>query len=239
MTLGEHLEELRTIIIRGILVLGVAMLVGLFFGEEIHKFLTTPYRNVLGENATFYQIRLMAPFMIYFKSSFILSALVTFPIQLYLLWSFVAPAVDESQEKYGKLVILFSTLLFWSGLALCWFTAFEKILYFFLVVFQPGDIENKLPIDEYYDIFFNLHLVFGISFQLPIVLVILGRIGILNSSFLMKFWREVTLTLSIAAAVLSPPDLLSMFLLFVPMEILFFVSVLIMKFSEKKSEENV
>ena len=238
MTLGEHLEELRMVLIRGIAVLSLFMIISLSFGDEVHKILTAPYKSVLGKDATFFQVKMMAPFMVYLKTAFVLSLLITFPIQLYFLWGFVAPAVDVKKEKYGKIVILFSTLLFWAGIALCWSTAFEKILYFFLVVFQPKDIETKLPIDEYYDIFFNLHLVFGISFQLPVVLVVLGRLGIISSKFLLKFWREVTMVLVIAAAFLSPPDLVSLFLLFVPMELLFFISVFIMHFSEKKEEKN-
>lgn len=99
-------------------------------------------------------------------------------------------------------------------------SVFEKMLQFFLVVFQLPDIETKLPIDEYYDIFFNLHLIFGIAFQLPIVLVLLGAMGILRSAFLFSKWREVTIFLAIASAFLSPPDWVSMVALLIPLEIL-------------------
>lgn len=83
MTLGDHLEELRTVLIRSLLVVAVIMGISLFFGEEIHKILAQPYKNVLGPQATFYQIKLMAPFMIYLKSSFMISILLGLPFVLF------------------------------------------------------------------------------------------------------------------------------------------------------------
>ncbi|WP_155119649.1 twin-arginine translocase subunit TatC [Leptospira weilii] len=235
MTLGDHLEELRTVLIRSLLVVAVIMGISLFFGEEIHKILAQPYKNVLGPQATFYQIKLMAPFMIYLKSSFMISILLGLPFVLFFLWGFVSPALDPRTDRYGKFLILFSTLLFWFGVWLCWTEAFENLLRIFLVNFRPPDIESKLPIDEYYEIFFNIHLIFGLSFQLPIVLILLGSLGIVRSSFLLSKWREAIIVLAIAAAVLSPgPDLISMLFLFVPLTILFAVSIVLMKVIERE-----
>nr|WP_210409424.1 twin-arginine translocase subunit TatC [Leptospira bourretii] len=233
MSLGDHLEELRQRLIYSILVVSAFMVGTLYFGSEIHTFLIQPYKSVLGPDAHFFQIQLMAPFLIYLKTSFILSVLVSLPFLLYILWGFIAPAVDPRTEKWGKFIILFSTLLFWSGLALCWFTVFENFLRVFLVVLRPDGVDPYLPIDEYYDLFFNLHLVFGASFQLPIVLILLGRIGILSSRFLISRWREAVLIISVVSAVLSPgPDVFSMLMLLVPLSFLFFLSAIIMKVLE-------
>jgi len=234
MTLGEHLEELRQRLIYSILVVFSFMVVTLYFGSEIHSILITPYRNVLGPEAHFFQIQLMAPFLIYLKTSLLLSVLVALPILLYILWGFIVPAVDKKTEKWGKFIILFSTLLFWSGLALCWFTVFESFLRVFLVVLRPEGIDPYLPIDEYYDLFFNLHLVFGASFQLPIVLILLGRLGVLSSKFLIARWRESVLIIAVVSAVLSPgPDVFSMMMLLLPLTFLFFLSAVIMFLMEK------
>lgn len=234
MTLGEHLEELRQRLIYSILVIFVFMVITLYFGSEIHKILITPYRNVLGPEAKFFQIQLMAPFLIYLKTSLLLSVLIALPILLYILWGFIVPAVDPKTEKWGKFIILFSTLLFWSGLALCWFTVFEGFLRVFLVVLRPEGIDPSLPIDEYYDLFFNLHLVFGASFQLPIVLILLGRLGLLSSKFLFFRWRESVLIIAVISAVLSPgPDVFSMMMLLLPLTFLFFLSAMIMMLMEK------
>lgn len=234
MTLGEHLEELRQRLIYSILVVFSFMIVTLYFGSEIHSILISPYRNVLGPNAHFFQIQLMAPFLIYLKTSLLLSVLVALPILLYILWGFIVPAVDRRTERWGKFIILFSTLLFWSGLALCWFTVFEGFLRVFLVVLRPEGIDPYLPIDEYYDLFFNLHLVFGASFQLPIVLILLGRLGVLSSKFLFFRWRESVLIIAVVSAVLSPgPDVFSMMMLLLPLTFLFFLSAIIMMLMEK------
>lgn len=237
MSLGDHLEELRQRLIKCIFILLAFTIFFMVFGPEVHKIFSAPYKTVLGKDATFFQIKLMAPIMIYLKTSFLLSVLLSVPFLLYLVWGFISPAVENTTEKYGKFLIIFATLLFWAGIALCWFTVFENFLRIFLVIFRTPDIETKLPIDEYYDIFFNLHLIFGLSFELPIVLIILGRIGILSSDFLLEKWRETTLILSVASAILSPgPDVFSMMMLFVPLLILFFVSIFIMRFMEKSSD---
>ena len=180
----------------------------------------------------------MAPVFIYLQTSFMVSLLFGFPFIFYFAWSFVSPALDTTTDKYGKFIILFSTILFWSGILVCWFTVFENLLEIFLVIFRPPDVDMKLPIDEYYDIFFNIHLVFGISFQMPIVLILLGRLGIIKSSFLINRWREATIILSVFSAFFSPgPDVFSMMMLFLPLMVLFFVSLLIMRFSEKQDME--
>jgi sec-independent protein translocase protein TatC len=239
MTLGEHLEELRVVLLKCIATLGILMLITLYFGREIHSILVQPYKNILGKDATFFQIKLMAPILIYLKTSFMISLLISIPIQLYFIWGFISPAVDEKMEQYGKYLIFFSSLLFWSGVAVCWFLVFESFLNVFLVMFHPPDVEMKLPIDEYYDIFFNIHLIFGIAFQLPIVLILLSMLGILSSSFLLNRWREAILILSIFSAVLSPgPDVFSMLMLFAPLLILFFLSIFFMRLMEKKESSN-
>jgi sec-independent protein translocase protein TatC len=238
MTLGEHLEELRWVLIKSIITVFAIMIGSLFFGSEIHTIFVKPYKNVLGSDATFFQIKLMAPVFIYLKTSFMVSILFGFPFVFYFLWNFVSPALDPTTDKYGKFIILFSTLLFWGGVLVCWFTVFENLLEIFLVIFRPPDVDMKLPIDEYYDIFFNIHLVFGTSFQLPIVLILLGRLGILKSAFLINRWREATIIISVFSAFFSPgPDVFSMMMLFIPLMILFFASLIIMVISEKKDEE--
>ncbi len=236
MSLGDHLEELRIRLIKCLFIVFAITVFFMSFGAETHKILAGPYKRVLGENATFFQIKLMAPILIYLKTSMMLAVLISVPFILYLIWGFIAPAVDKNTERYGKVLIIFATFLFWSGITLCWFTVFESFLRVFLVLFRTPDIETKLPIDEYYDIFFNLHLVFGLSFELPIVLIILGQIGLISSDFLISKWRETTIIIAVASAILSPgPELFSMMMLFVPLLVLFFLSIFLMRFLEKKS----
>lgn len=236
MTLGEHLEELRQRLFLGIGILFTLTIIALIFGSEIHSYFISPYQRALGDpNAKFYQIKLMAPFLIYLKTAFLISLLVSFPILGYILWGFVAPALDPKTEKFGLYIIVFSTFLFWAGVVLCWFTVFETFLKVFLIVWMPEGVEARLPIDEYYDIFFNLHLIFGLSFQLPVVLVLLSKLGIIHSNFLIQKWRETILGLSVFSALFSPgPDVVSMLMLFFPLVVLFFVSIIFMKLTEKK-----
>ncbi|WCL48507.1 twin-arginine translocase subunit TatC [Leptospira sp. GIMC2001] len=236
MTLGDHLEELRQRLIWGMGIVFIFTAIALVFGAEIHTSFIEPYRKALGDpKATFYQIKLMAPFLIYLKTAFMLSILIAFPFLFYILWGFVAPALDAKTERMGIFIIVFSTILFWSGIALCWFTVFENFLKIFLITWMPEGVEAKLPIDEYYDLFFNLHLIFGISFQLPVLLVLLGRLGIVKTSFLINRWREIIIGLAVFAAIFSPgPDVVSMLMLFGPLVFLFAFSLGLMKFLEKR-----
>ncbi|TGL62997.1 twin-arginine translocase subunit TatC [Leptospira sarikeiensis] len=235
MTLGEHLEELRSVLIRSILVFTLFFIVALYFGEELHKLVIKPYKNILGDSATFYQIKLMAPFMVYLRTGFMVSLLITFPFVLAFLWGFVSPALEPKTARLGKALIAFSTVLFWLGVWLCWAQAFESFLKIFLVTVRPLDIETRLPIDEYYDVFFNMHLIFGLSFQLPVIMVLLAAVGILKLSFLLKHWREAFVGIAFAAAVLSPgPDVISMLMLFVPLILLFAISLVLIAIIERK-----
>ena len=237
MSIWEHLEEFRIVLLKSLSFLAVCMGVTLFFSSDLYKVMVVPYKNVLGADAKFFQIKLMAPLVIYLKMSFLISLLITLPVILYLVWGFISPAVSEATEKYGRLIIGFSTFLFWAGIFVCWFTVFENLLKVFLVYYNPPDVENRLPVDEYFDIFFNFHIIFGLSFQLPVVLILLGKLGIISGRFLAEKWREATIIISIFSAVFSPgPDVTFMLMLFVPLEILFLISVFIMKVSEKNRD---
>ena len=160
--------------------------------------------------------------------------LVGFPVFLSFIWSFIAPAFSKKTARYGALVIIFSTFLFWAGILLCWYSAFENLLRIFLIVFRPPDIEAQLPVDEYYDLFFNLHLIFGLCFQIPVILILLAALEVIHSSFLLFRWREITVALAFMSALLSPgPDILSMLILFLPLLILFILSIFLVKLIEK------
>ncbi len=237
MSIWEHLEELRIVLLKSLSFLAVCMAATLFFSTDLYKVMVVPYKNVLGADAKFFQIKLMAPLVIYLKMSFLISLLISLPVILYLVWGFISPAVSQATEKYGRLIIGFSTFLFWAGIFVCWFTVFENLLKVFLVYYNPPDVENRLPVDEYFDIFFNFHIIFGLSFQLPVVLILLGKLGVISGTFLAEKWREATIIISIFSAVFSPgPDVTFMLMLFVPLEILFLISVFIMKVSEKNRD---
>ena len=234
MTFEDHLEELRKVILYCLGILLVFMVISLIFGKEVHSFFSKPYKNILGEKAKFYQIKITAPFIVYLKTSFMVSFLIGFPIFLSFIWSFIAPAFDKKIARYGLLIIIFSTFLFWGGILLCWYSAFENLLKIFLITFRPPDIEAQLPVDEYYNLFFNLHLVFGLCFQIPIILILLSVLEIIHSKTLTKRWREITVILAFMGALLSPgPDIFSMMILFIPLIALFIISIFLVKFIEK------
>ena len=133
--------------------------------------------------------------LIYLKTFYTLPFFLVFHFSYIFFRVLSSPAVDVSMERYGKSMIAFCHFYFleWGLL----FAGLQclKILRVFLIMFQLPDIDTKLPIDEYYDVFFNIHLIFGLSFELPVVLILFGRIGLVSSNFLLAKWRETIVIL--------------------------------------------
>lgn len=237
MSLGDHLEELRirilSIIFLWIIVSGI---VGIFI-EDIHKFLVEPFSSVSSEPLILGTV--YGPLEIYFKLSIILGILISLPISLSILWGFITPALSKRSAILGHVVVIFSSLLFWVGVIFAWKYLFPLSLNMMLKYLLPYQTIAQTTIEKYYSFLFLILIGTGVTFQLPLLVVLLGSLGIVTVEWHKKAWKFVVVLLFIFSALITPPDPFSMFILALPLLLLYFISVFIVWLIEfRKNKDN-
>lgn len=234
MSLGEHLEELRRRLLWILGVLIVASGAAGIFVEEIHSFLVKPYLTAAAQAPTLQGIpgatglilgSVYGALEIYFKLSMMVGMIVTLPIALSLLWGFVTPAVSVRTARIGHGAVAASTLLFWSGVTFAWVYVFPISLGMMLNTFLPEGVVAQTSLEKYYSFLFMIVLGSGLTFQLPMVVVMLGAIGIVTTAWHARVWRYVIIAILLFAGFITPPDPFSIFALAVPLIVLYAVSV--------------
>jgi sec-independent protein translocase protein TatC len=171
------------------------------------------------------------PFSIYLKASFLVGAIVASPWIFWQIWSFVAAGLYKHERHYVRVYLPFSLALFFAGVALAFFFVFEPVLNFLLSFNTTMGIEPDLRISEWLSFVLFLPLGFGISFQLPLVMLFLERIGIFSVQSYLSKWKIAVLVIAVLAAVLTPsPDPWSMLLMGVPLVMLYFGGILLCKY---------
>ncbi len=237
MTLGAHLEELRRRILFAIVVITVCSVTIGWFIMPIHSFLTAPYRDLTG--LLLYLGSAYTSFQILIHVSLLLGILVSFPVVLFVLWGFAAPAVEHKTALLVRAAMGASALLFWSGVALCWFYLFPVSLTFLFKEFLPPGTTPQVTLEKYYDFLFMIHIGSGIVFQMPLVFVILGAAGILTLDFHKRAWRMIVVAIVVFAAIITPPDPLSQIFLMVPLLVFYVGSLVIIWFIERSRRKRL
>lgn len=232
-SLIEHLRELRTRVVRSLWGIIIGSIICYNYIEQILFYVRKPIEPYLQGGGLVFT----APsdkFMAYLKLSFFAGVAVATPWWLYQAWKFVAPGLYAKERKYSVMFILSGSTLFISGVLFGYFLAMPAAFEFLLKF--GGDIDKPMiTIDQYLSFFTTMLVVFGVTFELPLIIVILGMLGIVSQKFLREKRRYIIVILSIVAAILTPtPDAASMFVLMVPLYVLFEISVLIVGFFEKQ-----
>lgn len=233
-SLYEHLGELRSRLINCIYILLIATGLCYGFSEKIFDFVRAPIAPYLPGGGLIYTGPL-DKFIAHLKLSFVCGILLSCPFWLYQVWKFVAPGLYSRERKYTVGFIVTGTGLFVLGTLFSYYVALP-MAFKFLMTFG-GDIDKPMiSIDQYMGFFTQMSLMFGVAFELPLVIIILGMLGIVSQSFLRKNRRYAIMTLAVLSAIITPPDLLSMVLMLAPMWILFEVAVLMVGVFENKRE---
>jgi len=237
-----HLSELRKRLIKSFVFLLLAFFFCYFFASEIYGFLVKPYAEVLLENKLDRRLIFTAlheAFLTYLKVAFFTSFFITSPIFLAQLWKFVAPGLYKN-EKQALLPYLIATpLLFLLGGMIVYYLIMPLAINFFLSFESVADtgtiaIQLEAKVNEYLSLIMRLIFAFGISFQLPVVLSLLARIGFLDSNYLKTRRKYVIVIMFAFAAILTPPDPITQIGLALPLLILYELSIVIVKIIEKK-----
>ncbi len=242
MPLLEHLAELRRRLLWSAAAFILAFLVCYHFAPRIYDFLAAPLAHALearGQKPQLIYTALYEAFFTYIKVAIFAAAFVSFPVVATQLWLFIAPGLYRKEKRAMLPFLVVTPVLFFAGGALAYYVIFPTA-WKFLLSFQdtaPGsDVQIQLmaKVSDYLNIVMKLIFAFGLSFELPVLLTLLGKVGIITSAGLKKYRRYAYVGCFILAALLTPPDILTQCLLAGPLILLFEISVFSVKLVEPK-----
>ena len=238
----EHLTELRSRLIRSVVYLFLFFVVCYFFAENIYSFLVEPYAQAVKEdglNRRMIFTALHETFITYLKVAFFAAMFISSPIILSQIWKFIAPGLYKNEKKALLPYLIATPTLFLLGGMLVYYLIMPLAIKFFLS-FETSAHLNNLPIqleakvNEYLSLIMRLIFAFGISFQLPVLLSLLARVGFVDSKYLKERRKYVIVIIFAVAALLTPPDPITQIGLGIPLLILYELSILSVKLIEKK-----
>ncbi len=236
MSLTGHLVELRKRLTRSLIALGIGFAGCYYYKDFIFDVVTRPLTQVMPKNSYLIYIGLTEAFFTYMKVAFFASLIITSPFILYQIWKFIAPGLLPKEKKYVVPFVLSSSFLFIAGVFFGYFIALPPAFKFF-VSFNNQYLQAMLSFKDYLSLFVTFLLGFGLSFELPIFIFFLTKLGIVNPKMLSKQRRYAVLLIFVIAAILTPsPDALSQILMAIPLMFLYEISIFISKFAEKKKE---
>jgi sec-independent protein translocase protein TatC len=241
----DHLTELRSRLIKSIIYLFIFFVICYFFSENIYSFLVRPFADALqddGENRRMIFTALHETFITYLKVAFFTAMFISSPIILTQIWKFIAPGLYKNEKKALLPYLIATPTLFLLGGMLVYYLIMPLAIKFFLSFESPSQI-GSLPIqleakvNEYLSLVMRLIFAFGISFQLPVILSLLARVGFIDSQYLKKRRKYVIVIIFAVAALLTPPDPITQIGLGIPLLILYELSILTVKIIEKKDKD--
>lgn len=233
-TLTDHLAELRDRLIKSAWAIAATTALCLVFSEQLFGLVRHPIAHHLPGGGLVFT-NPMDKFLAHMKLALVCGIIFACPAWIYQVWRFVAPGLYAHERKYSVAFVFSGIVLFLTGVSFAYFLvlpmAFEFLFNF------GGSVDKPLiTITEYLSFFSTMILVFGASFELPLILVILGVLGLVSSQTLREKRRYAIVALATLSAVITPPDVLSMMMLLIPMAILYEISILVVRLVERKRQ---
>jgi sec-independent protein translocase protein TatC len=237
MPFTSHLEELRKRLIVSMVAVGIGMAICYSFKEKLFYILMRPLIRALPPGQKMIFTGLPEAFFVYLEVALIAGILVAMPVILYEAWLFVGPGLYPQERQFAAPMVILSTLFFAGGVLFAYFAVFP-FAFQYLTSFETDFIRPLPAMREYLNLSSALLLAFGLIFELPLVLTMLARIGIVSAAFLRKQRKYAFLLAFIAAAILTPtPDVFNQCLMAIPIVILYEISIFGAKFFGKKKQE--
>lgn len=231
-SLLSHLLELRSRLIKTVLGLLLCFLILVPFSQEIYTFVAKPLADALPQGTNMIAIDVVAPFFVPLKVTLLVAFLLSLPNTLYQMWAFVAPALYSHEKRLILPLVCASVVLFFLGMAFAYFLVFPVVFHFLNAVIPEG-VSMATDIDRYLSFVLGMFLAFGTTFEVPIVVILLNRIGLVSIEQLKKARPYMIVCAFAVAAVVTPPDVISQFLLAVPLWLLYEFGILMCRFMGK------
>ncbi len=239
LSLFEHLDELRKRLVWCGLALAVGLLIAAVFSNRIFDLLLYPLRRVPGLDASAYKITTFSPtepFMISLKVWIVAAVLMASPFLIWQLWAYVGPAFSSNEKKYFYPIVISTSALFLGGVVFGYLVVLPKGLQF-LLGFNAGSFNIQNRATDYFTFVALFILAFGAVFEMPVILVLLAKVGVIDDKFLKKNRRWAIVILAITAAIITPSqDPFSMLAMLIPLVVLYEVAIPLAKRVQPKKE---
>ena len=234
-TFLSHLFELRDRLVRSLVAVGLVFIPTFFYASELYDLLAAPLVANLPKGTTLIATNVISPFIVPLKITLMAAFLVALPIVLYQVWAFVAPGLYSHEKKMVLPLVVSSTLLFVAGVAFCYFFVFGQV-FAFIQSFAPKSITAAPDIEAYLSFVLSMFIAFGATFEVPVAVVVLARMGIVTIEKL-KEWRGYFIVLAfVVAAIITPPDVVSQLSLAIPMCLLYELGIVAAKVFIKNTQ---
>jgi sec-independent protein translocase protein TatC len=236
-TFISHLIELRQRVVRAVVAV-LVLFVALFAWPgpgSIYDFLALPLMGALPEGTKMIATGVVTPFLVPMKVTALVAFMIALPYVLFQAWAFVAPGLYEHEKQLALPIVVASTVLFFLGVAFCYYFVFGKVFAFIHGV-APQSITPAPDIEAYFSFVITMFLAFGVTFEIPIVVILLVRFGVVGVERLRDARPYVIVGAFIVAAIVTPPDVLSQFMLAVPMCLLYEAGLFFARFVRRRAE---
>jgi len=231
-----HLEELRKRLIASAIVVGIGFAVCYFFSERIFLVLIEPLKAVMPEGDQLIFTALPEMFLTYLKVALVTGILLASPYLFYQMWMFVAPGLYKNERSLVVPFVLASTLLFVGGALFGYFIVFPFGFKFF-IGFSNEYVKALPSVKQYFGFALKLLFAFGVVFELPVIIFFLAKLGLVTTELLRKKRKYAILMTFVAAAILTPPDVITQCMMAGPLIILYEVGIIVSRFARKKEVE--
>jgi len=236
----SHLVELRTRLLRALGAIAVVFIALMFWPGpgHIYDLLAAPLTAALPQGSKMIATGVITPIVVPLKVTALAALMVALPYVLYQVWAFVAPGLYEHEKKLAVPLVVAGTVLFFCGVAFCHFFVFGQV-FAFIADFAPKSITPAPDIDAYFTFVLTMFLAFGVTFEIPIVVVLLVRFGLVTVEQLVEWRSYVILGNAVIAAVITPPDVVSMLALLIPMCLLYEAGLFVARYITPRGKNEV
>ena len=228
-TFISHLVELRQRLVRALVAVLLVLFAILPWAPELYDFMAHPLMRALPEGSKMIATGVIAPFLVPLKVAGVVAFVVALPYVLYQAWAFVAPGLYAHEKKLVLPLVIASTVLFLLGIAFCYFFVFG-VVFEFVYTIAPKSISVAPDIENYMSFALSMFIAFGVTFEVPVVVIVLVRSGVVTVEKLKEIRPYIIVGAFVVGAIFTPPDVVSQFMLAIPLWVLYEIGVFIAGF---------